>query len=1210
MASTAGESVTPPREIPFNYTSADDAQVVRIILGEEARRTLDRLRGQRVTGRSAKLLLRVIGELFLLRRNPYLLEEIVGSRARLRPLRKAVERDLEMVRRGADGNPEVLSLLGLCQIVFSSFLNEVESLALRRAVIRRELGAVVGPENVLFDPFSVISHATDATDWRLYLPLAVVRPSREDQIGPLVRSIAALGLKIIPRGGGTGLTGGAVPTGPDCVMINTEKLNRIAGVRHVPQVGNPSAAPVPVLEVESGVITEDAIHAASDAGWVFATDPTSAWASTIGGNIAENAGGKMAVLWGTAIDNIFSFRIVMPDGRHWSVHRVDHPLRKILPGDAVTFQVWNDQGRFLRAVKLTSDEIRKPGLWKDITNKALGGIPGLQKEGTDGIITSAQFVLHRPYARKATFCLEFFGENMEEAGRVILQLADAFPNLGKETLMALEHFDNEYVRAIHYKTKAARDDSPRAVILVDMVAHTDEQLSEGTLRLHDIMTRHPNSSISTAQNRFQAETFWADRKKLGAIARRTNAFKLNEDVVLPLDRIAEYSRYLDDVNVAEEKHSHGIIAERIAALVAGEAAASKDDALAAKLPATRDACTAMLDRAVSASHEALRGGEVVQQFAAALRRLLAGYDPLLARIEKAIADERARLIVVASHMHAGDGNIHVNIPVFSNDREMMRRATTTADNAMRKAVAFGGVVSGEHGIGVTKFHHLDPERVRDLTAYRAVVDPRGVMNPGKLFDPLVPANVFTPSFNLLELEARILRHGQLESLADKVAQCVRCGKCKPDCCVFYPAANMFYHPRNKNLAIGAIAEALLYDAQRHLSLNFGMLRYLSDVADHCTVCHKCLAPCPADIDTGEVSLLERDILRAFGQKKTPVITELTLRYLQSRSVAFNALFRMTVLRWGSRLQRLGAAAMRLAPDLPAIRKHPAAMMLRSRTATPSKHAMHRDLPRYNRYQALLLKPAVGTPAKTVFYFPGCGSERLHADIGKASVYLLLKTGIQVVLPPPSLCCGFPLKTNAKSEEHNRKVLANTIIFSQIREMFRYLSFDACVVSCGTCIEELEHTGLAEIFEAPLEDVSGYVVRSGLQQGLSGSYAYHRPCHDSLKGDAHAVIAAGDDVTLTSVPNCCSEAGTMSLSRPDITDAMLRRKTEAFSTTQGLGGAKAILTNCPSCVSGLQRNAGKDLPPRHLAVEIARSIGGTEWQKEFETMTASHEIVNC
>jgi FAD/FMN-containing dehydrogenase len=235
----------------------------------------------------------------------------------------------------------------------------------------KKLGRIIGKENVNFDPFSIISHATDATDWRLHLPLAVLRPSTEQQVPELMKAVKELGLSIIPRGGGTGLTGGSVPLTENCVIINTEKLTKIHNIESKPFPHLGDGVTVPTLKVESGVVTSDAMRHAKKDNLVFATDPTSSWASTIGGNIAENAGGKTAVLWGTAIDNILSYCIAMPGQNLLTVRRVNHPMRKILPDDILEFEVVDSSNKVLKTINLTGTDIRKKGLGKDITNKAL-----------------------------------------------------------------------------------------------------------------------------------------------------------------------------------------------------------------------------------------------------------------------------------------------------------------------------------------------------------------------------------------------------------------------------------------------------------------------------------------------------------------------------------------------------------------------------------------------------------------------------------------------------------------------------------------------------------------------------------------------------------------------------------------------------------------------------------------------------------------------
>ena len=1195
------------REIPFNYTSASDEQIVTFLFGAATWSVLEQLRERRVTGRSARLLMRFMGDMFMLRRNPFLWQQLVDSGRRRRELVTLARRDLDIVERNARDEALVQKLIATCRACLGEVLRDLSAARRQRQRVRRALGAVIGDKNVTFDPFALVSHATDATDWRLCLPLCVARPEREDDVAPLLAAIARLRLHAIPRGAGTGLTGGAVPLAPDCVMVNTERLDRIREVTKREFVLDDGGRQVAaVMELEAGVVTETAMAEAEKRGLVFATDPTSAWACTVGGNLAENAGGKSAVLWGTAIDNVLSFRLALPTGATCRVERVAHPLRKIQPHDEVRFAVASSDGALDATITLRGDEIRKPNLWKDITNKALGGVPGLQKEGTDGIITSAEFILHRAYPEALTACLEFFGESMDEAARVILDIAQKFPNRGEEALQALEHFDEEYVRAIDYRTKAAKDARPKAVLLIDMVAHTAEQLARGRERLAALLAPYPDTHVFFARDAAEATRFWADRKKLGAIAKRTNAFKLNEDIVLPLFALAEFARYLDEFNVAEERTNQLACVAR-ARQAAAKASPSDSEWLPQKLPAALLRCERAEVDLRAATTDDLRRQRHLRRLQRDLAALFAGYEAVQRELERAIGEERSRLIVIATHMHAGDGNVHVNIPVFSNDREMMKRATRAADTIMEHAVALGGVVSGEHGIGITKLKHLGAAAMADLAAHRARIDPAGTMNPKKLADRTVLDHVFTPSFNLLELEAKILQYDQLHSLADRISKCVRCGKCKPNCCVFFPGEGLFSHPRNKNLAIGSLIEALLYETQRFRTTDFESLAYLENVADHCTICHKCLAPCPVKIDTGEVSILEREILVARGSKKTALPTRLTLAYLDSTSRAFNAVFRYFVLRMGTAAQRLGTRVARDFALPEALSERSPLAWLRSPVARPALYPLHQALPVYHQSQALVIEPEAAAE-RTVFYFPGCGSERLSSDVGKASIYLLLATRCRVVLPPPRLCCGFPSGANAKTRMHDRKVLSDTIVFSQIRSMLSHLAFDALAVSCGTCREALHAMGAHEIFGCPLVDIGELALAHGAALPADGRLLYHRPCHDSLDERGPCLLAKNGAV-VESVPHCCSEAGTLALSRPDIAHKMLTRKKSALAGLADADRPAPLVTNCPSCLQGLGRQEHPGVEPVHLAVLLAQTRGGDGWQDKLTAALRRTEVVN-
>ncbi|HEY6106346.1 MAG TPA: FAD-binding and (Fe-S)-binding domain-containing protein, partial [Anaeromyxobacteraceae bacterium] len=778
---------------------------------------------------------------------------------------------------------------------------------------------------------------------------------------------------------------------------------------------------------------------------------------------------------------------------------------------------------------------------------------------------------------------------------------------GEEALSALEHFDDEYVRAIAYRTKAPRPETPKAVIVVDVVGHAPEQVERGVAAIRAILAGHVNTHLAVARDAAEARRFWADRKKLGAIARRTNAFKLNEDVVLPLASLAEFASFVDGMNVHEERHNQQEFSRRAETFLRA-VPPQEDGEWPGKVEAGLALCRRAAESLKAADEKAVRSLQLGEQLRQDLQALVRGYARIAGGLEALWEEVRARRIVLATHMHAGDGNVHVNIPVLSNDRPMLRRAEAVVDRVFERVKALGGVVSGEHGIGVTKLRYWEPERREELAAYRRAVDPQELMNPGKLSDLEALDHIFTPSFNLLKLEARILQHGQLEALAKRIATCVRCGKCKPDCCVFHPARGLFYHPRNKNLAIGALIEALLYDAQRERSTSFDLLRHLEEVADHCTICHKCLKPCPVDIDTGEVSVMEREILAARGFKHIPAATRLALKYLDSRSRGFNKVFRALVVKAGGALQRAGAEISAPLQPEDHVPRSRLLQVLRSPVPAPDEVTLRDVLPECGPDQVLVLEPE-GEASRTVFYFPGCGSERLHSRVSLAALHVLLRHGTRVILPPPFLCCGFPAHANARTEQYGRTVLRDTILFTQIREMFAYLAFDAVVLTCGTCKEGLEGMEVAKIFGAPLVDVARFALESGLELPGTREALYHAPCHDSLEGKAAEVMGRAG-YRLEAVPHCCSEAGTLALSRPDITDSMLHRKRIALREALADKPAGAtILTNCPSCMQGLGRSAGMGVRPRHVAVELATRLSGESWHEALRAQVARAKAIH-
>ncbi len=1194
----------PERKILYNYTSASDDQIILHLFGSDILKTVQDLERKKGTGRSARLLYRFMGDLFIIGRNPFLFQELVSRPARRKRLFSEFAKDLAIIETAAR-HSEVFQVLDACRQVLGGMDRQIATQGAFQRKMVRALSPVAGKDNIYFDPFTLTAHATDATDWRRFLPRAVLRPDRESQVPELIKKIHELGLQIIPRGGGTGLTGGATPLTRDCVMINTEKLNRIGDITPLTEVGDGTCF---AIEVQAGVITQDAKDAAREQGLIFAADPTSAWACTIGGNLAENAGGKTAVLYGTALDNVLSYRIVMPDGNVHTVSRKDHPGRKILFTDPVIFEVFDDTGQKIQTIALTGEEIRKKGLGKDVTNKYLNGLPGIQKEGCDGIITSARFILYPEFACKKTCCIEFFGNDMTEAGQVITAISTTFDH-NDPAVMALEHFDEAYIQAIDYKTKTALGNRLKAVLLVDLVSSDMARLDAGVNTLISILEPFEKTGFSIAETDEEARRFWEDRKRLGAIAAHTNAFKLNEDIVLPLTSLAQFVKFVDQINLEEKAVNQVRIIDDLVAYLDRAVPLADPQWLQKKVGQAKDLAWATKKKLPIASRDALEAGIHAGNFYTRVTESLRGYSQILENLASIYDTARSRLIVVATHMHAGDGNVHVNIPVLSNDREMMVRAAMTADRVMEKAMDLQGVVSGEHGIGITKFKYLSQSSIQAFEGYRNHVDPDRIMNPGKLSEPDILDKVFTPSFNLLKLEARILKHGSLFDLAMNIAHCVRCGKCKSMCPVFFPDKNMFFHPRNRNLALGALIEALLYITQRTRSTGFQILQNLEEIADHCTICHRCLTRCPVNIDSGNITIESREILKAMQFKHTPVSTRVTLGYLADKRPLANQLTRPWLLTAGTVFQRTGAALVSPVAGISPFSRVRPLQLLQSKMPWPDLTTLRSHVPMTLKNQALVLEPE--QPAvSTVFYFPGCGSERIYSRISKAALYILLARSHRVVLPPPFLCCGYPFRVNARTRKYDELMLKNIIVLTQLREMFNDLAFDAVVVSCGTCMESLTRLDVAQIFDSPVVDVSEYVLNQWTPpEPPACACFYHGPCHDSLKDRGTELLKThGFDVT--PVPHCCSQAGTLALSRPDISHNMLIRKQEAFTLVEDRISQNApakMLTNCPSCVQGLGRLTGVE--PVHLAEELAVAMGGSHWKtRRLQAVAASMKTV--
>ena len=537
------------REIPYNYTSFSDKEIVLRFLGDEIWVILEELRGERKTGHSAKMLFEVLGDLWVVKRNPYLQDDLLENKKRLNMLLKAMRHRVQGIEDRSFGNMKVAQLTKAARTAIDEFELEFQQVKkLRKKVISR-LKKFTKKHNIQFDGLARVSHVTDATDWRVEYPFVVINPDTEEEIADIVKECIALELTIIPRGGGTGYT---LVSAIDNTQeeINTEKLDNVSPIEYKNLPGLNKT--IPTIHCGAGVVTRRAMDLASNAGLEFATDPTSADACCIGGNVAMNAGGKKAVLWGTAIDNLASWRMVDPDGNWVEVERLDHNLGKIHDVDKARFKVvrFSSNGKLAEGkeeILEIEKRIRKIGLGKDVTDKFLSGLPGIQKEGCDGLITSATFILHKMPQHIRTICLEFFGK-VSEAVPTIVEIKDYVDNLDDVLLAGLEHLDERYIKAVGYSTKSTRTMRPKMVLIADIASDAEDSVGKAASQVVQISNIKDGEGFIAVSPEAR-KRFWLDRARTAAIAKHTNAFKINEDVVIPLHNLGDYSNGIERINI-------------------------------------------------------------------------------------------------------------------------------------------------------------------------------------------------------------------------------------------------------------------------------------------------------------------------------------------------------------------------------------------------------------------------------------------------------------------------------------------------------------------------------------------------------------------------------------------------------------------------------------------------------------------------------------
>ncbi len=345
-----------------------------------------------------------------------------------------------------------------------------------------QLKGIVGEDNVILDPVKLYDYSHDETEDFSFLPDVVLKPRTAQEISQIMRLCNDLKIPVTPRGGGTGLSGGALPV-KNGVVISMERFNKILEIDEL----NLQAT------VEPGVITEVFQNAVKEKNLFYPPDPASRGSCFIGGNVSENSGGPKAVKYGVTRDYVLNIEIVLPTGEI----------------------IW------------TGANVLKNSTGYNLTQLMCGS------EGTLGIITKIVFKL-RGLPQKSVTLLLPFATNEDACGAI----AEIFR--AGLTPSGMEFFERDAaMKTIDYceKIYGAKVTTPfpenmNAYLLCELDGNDDEVLMRDAEAIVRVAEQFPVGEILFADTTAQKEELWKIRKN---ISPAVNAYTLtrSEDVVVP-----------------------------------------------------------------------------------------------------------------------------------------------------------------------------------------------------------------------------------------------------------------------------------------------------------------------------------------------------------------------------------------------------------------------------------------------------------------------------------------------------------------------------------------------------------------------------------------------------------------------------------------------------------------------------------------------------
>ena len=347
-----------------------------------------------------------------------------------------------------------------------------------RDAIVAGLAAILGADRVIASEDERRVYETDALTAYRAMPLAVVLPASTAEVSAVMKFLGEKGVKVVARGAGTSLSGGALPS-PDCVVIGLARMNRILSIDYDNRIAR----------VEAGVTNVNITNAVAHNGFFYAPDPSSQLACTIAGNIAMNSGGAHCLKYGVTTNNVLGVRIVLVDGT---------------------------------IVDVGGGSLDAPGL------DLLGLIVG--SEGQLGIVTEATVRILRA-AEGARPMLMGFGSAQDAGGCVAAIIGSGI------IPVAIEYMDRPAIKVCEAFARAGYPLDVEALLIVE-VEGSEAEIADLIGRITEIAERFNPQTMRVSKSEAESAAIWKGRKAaFGAMGRIADYLCM--DGVIPTGRLPE-----------------------------------------------------------------------------------------------------------------------------------------------------------------------------------------------------------------------------------------------------------------------------------------------------------------------------------------------------------------------------------------------------------------------------------------------------------------------------------------------------------------------------------------------------------------------------------------------------------------------------------------------------------------------------------------------